>query len=398
MAASGRHRGWAWDEANSRLSVFVDGTEIARFNDATADLTLLVNGLSTPGFTNSSGVFSNADGTVALPSYTFTCDPDSGMFRIGANSVGIAAAGADTLRITGTACDVTSVVIDGGATTVNASIAAIGETNTGLDVTTAGTGQLTLGVGGDTSLFLDDSAVTTAGAVHAAFLGSRTGTGDSIAGSNWTLSTGGASAASSSGAGDVGGTLALLGGIGSAGCTTGAGGAGGPLTLTSGAGAAGAGAANSGAGGAITVLTGVGAAGASNAASDGGASGAVSILSAVGGLADACGNDGGASGGITIGSGRGGGSGAACGDLSGAGGNVTIQMGRAGAAVTCGCVGANSALLILNDAGALGLPTTDAAACFTNPGCAVGEVFAVTTVDCATTTGANTAMLAIQTA
>lgn len=42
---SGR-RGWKWDGANSRLAVYVDGTEVARFDDATNDLTLLTNGLT----------------------------------------------------------------------------------------------------------------------------------------------------------------------------------------------------------------------------------------------------------------------------------------------------------------------------------------------------------------
>ena len=38
-------RGWRWDGANSRLDVDVDGTTVARFNDATNDLTLTTNGL-----------------------------------------------------------------------------------------------------------------------------------------------------------------------------------------------------------------------------------------------------------------------------------------------------------------------------------------------------------------
>jgi len=38
-------RGWKWDAHNSRLSVYVDGTEVARFDDATNDLNLLVNGI-----------------------------------------------------------------------------------------------------------------------------------------------------------------------------------------------------------------------------------------------------------------------------------------------------------------------------------------------------------------
>ena len=38
-------RGWRWDGANSRLDVDVDGTTVARFNDATNDLPLTTNGL-----------------------------------------------------------------------------------------------------------------------------------------------------------------------------------------------------------------------------------------------------------------------------------------------------------------------------------------------------------------
>jgi hypothetical protein len=39
-------RGWKWDGANSRLDVDVDGTTVARFDDATNDLTLTTNGLT----------------------------------------------------------------------------------------------------------------------------------------------------------------------------------------------------------------------------------------------------------------------------------------------------------------------------------------------------------------
>ncbi len=44
--ASSRHSGWRWDEGNTRLSCFIRGTEVLRVDDATADLTLLVNGIS----------------------------------------------------------------------------------------------------------------------------------------------------------------------------------------------------------------------------------------------------------------------------------------------------------------------------------------------------------------
>ena len=46
MAVSSKMRGWRYDKHNSRLSVYVDGTEVARFDDATRDLTLLTNGLT----------------------------------------------------------------------------------------------------------------------------------------------------------------------------------------------------------------------------------------------------------------------------------------------------------------------------------------------------------------
>lgn len=46
MATSPRHRGWRWDNDNTRLDVVVDGTEVGYFNDATADLTLNTNGLT----------------------------------------------------------------------------------------------------------------------------------------------------------------------------------------------------------------------------------------------------------------------------------------------------------------------------------------------------------------
>ena len=198
----------------------------------------------------------------------------------------------------------------------------------GLTLDTSGTGQIRLDLGGAVALTLDDSAVTTSGAVHPAFLGSLAGTGDSVAGSNFSLSTGAGSNASSSGAGDVGGTFDITVGAGSDGNTTGAGGAGGPFTLTSGAGGTALGCANAGAGGAITIVSGAGGANSSSNCSTGGASGAVSILTGVGSASNAACDAGGASGNLTIGTGRGGSGATGC---SGAGGTVRLQIGRAGA-------------------------------------------------------------------
>ena len=46
MAAGPTHNGWRRDIGNSRMSVYVDGTEVARFDDATNDLELIANGLT----------------------------------------------------------------------------------------------------------------------------------------------------------------------------------------------------------------------------------------------------------------------------------------------------------------------------------------------------------------
>ena len=47
-----RYSGWHWDEDNTRLSCFIRGTEVLRVDDATADLQLLVNGISGLSATN----------------------------------------------------------------------------------------------------------------------------------------------------------------------------------------------------------------------------------------------------------------------------------------------------------------------------------------------------------
>lgn len=48
MADSKRLRGWKWDANNTYLEVWVNGTEVARFDDATYDLNLITNGINIP--------------------------------------------------------------------------------------------------------------------------------------------------------------------------------------------------------------------------------------------------------------------------------------------------------------------------------------------------------------
>lgn len=51
-----------------------------------------------------------ADGTVALPSINFSSDPDTGIYRIGANNIGVTANGAKVLDIATTGLGVTGIV------------------------------------------------------------------------------------------------------------------------------------------------------------------------------------------------------------------------------------------------------------------------------------------------
>ncbi len=64
MPASSRHSGWRWDETNSRLSCYVRGTEVMRVDDTSADLALLVNGIS--GLGTTTGVGFGDDALLAL--------------------------------------------------------------------------------------------------------------------------------------------------------------------------------------------------------------------------------------------------------------------------------------------------------------------------------------------
>lgn len=64
MGVSSRHSGWRWDEANTRLSCYIRGTEVARFDDTSADLALLIRGIS--GATVSSSTPVGLDDDVSI--------------------------------------------------------------------------------------------------------------------------------------------------------------------------------------------------------------------------------------------------------------------------------------------------------------------------------------------
>ncbi len=76
-----------WDNTLNRLSI---GTPLAGTNKLTVQGTIRASG------------FNNANGTVGLPSYRFSSDSDTGMYRIGTNQLGFTTNGTNALSIDAT--------------------------------------------------------------------------------------------------------------------------------------------------------------------------------------------------------------------------------------------------------------------------------------------------------
>lgn len=71
--------------------------------------------ISLTGAVSSAGVVQLANGTAAAPSVTFASDPDTGLYRIGANQLGIALNGTKVIDIASGAVAITSSVATPGA-------------------------------------------------------------------------------------------------------------------------------------------------------------------------------------------------------------------------------------------------------------------------------------------
>jgi hypothetical protein len=175
----------------------------------------------------------------------------------------------EILVLAATASAVCEVTITSAATGTPARIAATGETHSNLQIGTTGNGKITLDVGGDEILQIDDAAITFAAAAdtagHAIYLkteagGADGGAGTGRAGGLLYMSTGAGSASATAAAvGGAGGALTIISGIGAAGNTTGNGGVGGAVAITAGAGGdSGAGIGVGGTGGSITLTAGAG--------------------------------------------------------------------------------------------------------------------------------------------
>lgn len=96
-------------------------------------------GISVTGTFTPSGAIRAADGTVSLPGIAFSSDTDSGIYRIGANNVGIAVNGAKVLDVATTGLSVTGALAATGAVS-GASAAITGAVTAASEVLGSATG------------------------------------------------------------------------------------------------------------------------------------------------------------------------------------------------------------------------------------------------------------------
>lgn len=102
----------------AKVNTFVSGNTItaaghnANWDDLVSEMT---NSVAADGQTTMTGPLKAASGTVGAPGVTFGSDPDCGLYRIGANNVGVAVNGAKVIDVATTGATVTG---DMNATTV----------------------------------------------------------------------------------------------------------------------------------------------------------------------------------------------------------------------------------------------------------------------------------------
>lgn len=93
------------------------------FQNAAVKGTLTVTGATThTGAVTLAAAIDGANGTVNLPQYTFTNDLDCGMYRIGANNIGLAVNGAKVLDVATTGLGVTGTIIGSSSMTISGAI------------------------------------------------------------------------------------------------------------------------------------------------------------------------------------------------------------------------------------------------------------------------------------
>ena len=165
-----------------RASANVMGFAVAGVSRATMTTT----GVTVTGTITPSGSVHAAAGSVGNPSLAFDADQDTGLFRIGANNLGVAAGGAKVLDVATTGLGVTGTLSVSGVATLGAgailNTPASGTlTNaTGLPISTG-----VSGLGANVAAFL----ATPSSANLAAALTDETGTGANVFATSPTLTT-----------------------------------------------------------------------------------------------------------------------------------------------------------------------------------------------------------------
>jgi hypothetical protein len=170
----------------------VSGTTISSsvFNTLTADLsTEITSSLDRSGRGAMLAPLQCSNGTVSLPSLTFGTDPDTGLYRIGANNPGFAAGGVKVWECAATGCTFPLLLAVTGAQTNAAGITVTQSTTNGAagTFTGNGSGDGLVATGGGTH---GDGITATGGATNGrggVFAGAGSGTG--------LISTGGATGA-----------------------------------------------------------------------------------------------------------------------------------------------------------------------------------------------------------
>jgi hypothetical protein len=119
----------------AEVTILNDGANIANIytqtggtiNDGAANspipiapgVTLVLKAITTTNWESTAQVVAAGDGTVGAPSFTFEADADTGIYRIGANNIGVTANGAKVLDIATTGLGVTGVIT--GTSTTDAT-------------------------------------------------------------------------------------------------------------------------------------------------------------------------------------------------------------------------------------------------------------------------------------
>lgn len=145
----------------------VAGTTItaSTFNTLTSDIASeLTDSLSRSGKGAMTAPLELANGTVSLPAVSFDSDPDTGLYRIAANNIGIAVNGVKVADI-GTVAATLAVTGVTGQTNVQSALTAAGTSNgIGATLTGAGTGSGAAINGGANQTNVNSALVVTANA------------------------------------------------------------------------------------------------------------------------------------------------------------------------------------------------------------------------------------------